>query len=100
MTIDEDRDLLPMDPISALGLVLTAVQLTSSCLKVCRKFLGPSKHDKTYVQAIYQNLMIFNGSLKSLEIHYEIWEESQARSIALSSIEIPMSDCEKILKSL
>ena len=100
MTTHEDRDLNPMDPISALGLVLTAVQLTSSCLKVCRKFLGPSKHDRIYIQAIYQDLMAFNGSLKNLETHYRIYEESQARSIALSSIEKPMSDCEKTLKSL
>ena len=100
MTTYKDRDLIPMDPISALGLVLTAVQLTSSCLKVCRKFLGPSKHDRTYIQAIYGDLMAFHGSLKNLETHYRIYEESQARPIALPSIRKPMSDCEKTLESL
>ena len=100
MTTHEDRDLIPMDPISALGLVSTAVQLTNSCLKVCRKFLGPSKHDKTYIQAVYGEIMDFNGSLKSLEDHYRIFEESDDRSIKLSSIEKPMSVCEKTLESL
>lgn len=89
-----------MDPISALGLVLTAVQLTSSCLKECRKFLGPSKHSITYVRSISEDLWAFNGSLGNLQTHYDICENSQARSITLPSIEKPLSDCKHALESI
>ena len=87
-----------MDPISVLGLVFTAVQLTSSCLKECRKFIGPSKHSSAYVQSIAGDLWAFNGSLRNLQTHYDIYEDGQARSIALSSMEKPLSDCKYALE--
>ena len=100
MTTHEDLNLIPMDPISAIGLVLTAVQLTNSCLKECRKFIGPSKHSTIYVRSVADDLWAFNGSLKNLQTHYEIYEDSQARSIALPSIIKPLSDCNVALDSI
>ena len=100
MTTHEDRDSIPMDPASALGLVVTAVTLTSSCLHMCRKFIGPSKHSTTYIRSIADDLWAFNGSLKNLQTHYDIYEDSQARSIALPSIIQPLSDCNVALDSI
>ena len=97
VTTHEDRDFIPMDPASALGLVVTAVTLTSSCLKECRKFIGPSKHSTTDVRSISEHLWAFNGSLKNLQTHYEIYEDSQARSITLPSIKEPLSYCNEAL---
>ena len=97
VTTREDRDLIQMDPISVLGLVFTAVQLTSSCLKECRKLIGPSKHSTTDVRSISEDLWAFNASLKNLETHYEIYEDSQARSISLPSIKEPLSHCNEAL---
>lgn len=87
-----------MDPASAIGLVATAISLTSSCLRVCK--IGPSKHSQDYLQSISKELWDFNGSLKNLETHYDIYEESQARSNLLPSIKDPLSACETALKAI
>ena len=89
-----------MDPISALGVVPTVVQLTGSCLKLCREHIGPSKHPRKHIRLIHDDLWVFNGSLKNLQTHYDICEDSQARSITLASIEKPLSDCKEALDSI
>ena len=87
-----------MDPASAIGLVATAVSLTSSCLRVCK--IGPSKHSQDYLQSVSQELWDFNGSLKNLEHHYDIFEESQARSNLLPLINDRLLACETALKAI
>ena len=87
-----------MDPASAIGLVGTAIKLTSSCLKACH--IGPSKHGQEYLESISKQLWAFNGSLKNLETHYDIYEEGQARSTVLPSIEDHLSTCNKALEAI
>ncbi len=86
-----------MDPTSAAALILAAVQLTGSCLKECRKHIGPSKYSSADVQSISEDLWALNGSLRNLQDHYEICEDGQARSTAFSSIGKPLSDCKNAL---
>ena len=89
-----------MDPATAIGLVATAIGLTKSCLQECRKFIGPSKHSTAYVRSILEQLWAFNGSLRNLETHYQIYEEGQARSTVLASIKDPLSNCQTALDSI
>lgn len=100
VTAHGDRAPTSMDPASAFGLVVTAINLTSSCLQECRKFIGPSKHSPAYVRSIFEHLWAFNGSLKNLETHYQIYEDSQARSTVLASIKDPLSNCKTALDSI
>ncbi|KAK0507966.1 hypothetical protein JMJ35_009855 [Cladonia borealis] len=73
-----------MDPVTALSLVHTTVNLTSSCIKVCRKYVGPSKYSEKDMKEISEDLWVFNGSLRNLETHYGIYEEDQAGSNAFT----------------
>ena len=98
MTAHGDRAPNSMDPASALGLVFTAISLTRSCLQVCR--IGPSKHSQDHLQSISKQLWDFNGSLKNLETHYEIYGDGQARSNLLPSIEDPLSACKTALDAI
>lgn len=93
-----DRSPNSMDPLSAIGLVGTAIKLTSSCLKACH--IGPSKHRQDFLQSISKQLWDFNGSLKNLETHYDIYEEDQARSTLLPSIEDHLSTCNMALEAI
>lgn len=89
-----------MDPVTALSLVQTTVNLTSSCIKVCRKYVGPSKYSEKDIKAFSEDLWAFNGSLKNLETHYGIYEEDEAGSMALPSIEDPLSRCNEALQPI
>ena len=98
VTTHGDRAPTTMDPASALGLVVTAISLTRRCLQVCR--IGPSKHSRDYLQSISKQLWDFHGSLKNLETHYDIYEDSQARSNLLPLIKDPLSECRTALEAL
>ena len=98
MTTHGDRAPTSMDPASAFGLLVTAIQLTSSCLQACQ--IGPSKHSQDYLQSLSEQLWNFNGSLKNLETHYQIYEAGQARSNLLPSIEHPLSACKTALDAI
>ena len=104
VTTHEARHLIPMDPVTALSLVHTTVQLTSSCIKVCRKYVGPSTHSSADIQGISDDLWTFNAALKNLETYYGIYEEDQAEEvaepIALPSIKEPLSHCDEALQSI
>ena len=100
MTTHEARDRMPMDPVTALSLVHTTAQLTSSCIKVCRKFVGPSKHNEADTKAISKDLWAFNAALKNLETYYAIYEEDQDESNALPSIKEPLFHCDEALQSI
>ena len=100
VTTPKARDQIPMDPVTALALVHTTVELTSSCIKVCRKYVGPSKYSEKDMKEISEGLWVFNGSLRNLETHYSIYEEDQAGSNALPSIKEPLSRCDEALKSI
>ena len=98
MTGHGDRAPTSMDPASAFGILVTAIKLTSNCLQVCR--IGPSKHSQDFLQSLSEQLWSFNGSLKNLETHYQIYEEGQARSNLLPSIEDPLSACKTALDAI
>jgi hypothetical protein len=72
--------------------------LTETCLKVGKKFLGPSKHNSTNLNAISQSLYCFNGTLRNLQTHCEINGDDQDRLGTLNHLADPLKRSEDALK--
>jgi hypothetical protein len=73
-----------MDGLSLAASVIAVIQLAGSCLKLSRKFLGPSEFGSSDLASMTISLYGFNGVVKSFQTHLEICEDDEAR---LSSLE-------------
>jgi hypothetical protein len=68
-----------MDPLSISASVAGLITLTGSCLKLSRKWIGPSEFGTSELKAIQKALYEFIGVLKPFETHLEIYEDDAAR---------------------
>jgi hypothetical protein len=93
------RDLtIKMDGLSVGASVIAVVQLTETCLRLGKKFLGPSHHSPTRLDTIAQSLYSFNRIIRNLQTHYQINEKDQARLDALSHLTEPLKKCMEALE--
>ena len=88
---------IEMDGLSIAASIIAVVQLTGTCLKLGKNFLGPSQHSSASLNAISQSLYSFNAAIQNLQTHYEINEEDHARLHALSPLAEPLKRCEEAL---
>lgn len=99
--IHSERRLQPaMDPVSAVGItasVIPVMQLTASCLKWSRKFIGPSQYLSGDPKSILVVLDDFNGSIMNLRTHLKVCEEDEARISPLEYLQRPLSDSKRAL---
>ena len=84
-----------MDGLSLAASVIAVIQLTGSCLKLSRKFLGPSEFSNLafMADALYE----FNGAVKSFQTHLEIYEDDEARLSSLEYLKPVLKQCEESL---
>jgi len=87
-----------MDGLSVAASIMAVVQLTGACLKLGKKFLGPSQHSPAGLDLIAKSLYDFNGAIKNLQTHYEINEDDQTRLNALNHLAEPLKRCEEALE--
>ena len=87
-----------MDGLSVAASITAVIQLTAVCLKVSKKFLGPSQYSSASLDSILKSLYAFNGTIKNLQTHYEINEDDQARLDALNHLAKPLKSCEEALE--
>ena len=87
-----------MDGLSVAANIIAVVQLTAVCLKVSKRFLGPSQYSSASLDAISKSLYTFNGTIKNLQTNYEINEDDQARLDALNHLAKPLKRCEDALE--
>jgi hypothetical protein len=73
-----------MDGLSLAASIVAVIQLAGSCLKLSRKFLGPSEFGSSDLSSMITALYAFNGAVKCFQTHLEIYEDDEAR---LSSLE-------------
>ncbi|KAF9780340.1 hypothetical protein IL306_000625 [Fusarium sp. DS 682] len=73
-----------MDGLSLAASVVAVIQLTGSCLKLSRRWLGPSEFSSTDLATVTMTLYAFTGAIKTFQTHLEIHEDDQVR---LSSLE-------------
>jgi hypothetical protein len=87
-----------MDGVSVAANIIAVVQLTAVCLKLSKKFLGPSQYSSASLDSISKSLYAFNGTIKNLQTNYEINEDDQARLDALNYLAKPLKRCEEALE--
>jgi len=86
-----------MDGLSLAASVIAVIQLAGSCLKLSRKFLGPSEFSSSDLNSITTALYGFNGAVKSLQTHLEIYEDDEARLSSLEYLKPVLKQCEVAL---
>jgi hypothetical protein len=82
-----------MDGLSLAASVIAVIQLAGSCLKLSRKFLGPSEFSSSMVTALYG----FNGAVKTFQTHLEIYEDDEVRLRSLEYLKPALRRCEEAL---
>lgn len=89
-----------MEALGVAASIIAVVQLTTACLKLGNKYLGPSIHDSTSLKALLSTLYNFNGTVKNLQTHLEINEEDHARLETLRHLGLPLQRCEEALNMI
>ncbi|KAK4164121.1 ubiquitin-conjugating enzyme E2 4 [Cladorrhinum sp. PSN259] len=86
-----------MDGVSVAASVIAIIQLSTSCLKLSSKWLGPSEFDTSELGRITSSLYAFNGAMKNFQTHLEINEDNEARLKALDQLKPVLQRCEAAL---
>jgi hypothetical protein len=72
-----------MDGLSLAASVIAVIQLAGSCLKLSRKFLGPSEFSSFDLTSMTTALYGLNGAVKSFQTLLKIYEDDEARLSSL-----------------
>lgn len=86
-----------MDGLSLAASVIAVIQLTGSCLKLSRKFLGPTEFSSSNLASMATALYGFNGAVKSFQTHLEIYEDDETRLSSLEFLKPVLKPCEEAL---
>jgi hypothetical protein len=86
-----------MDGLGLAASVIAVIQLTGSCLKLSRKFLGPSEFSSSDLNAMTTALYGFNRVVKSFRTHLEIYKDNEARLSSLEYLTPVLKQCEEAL---
>ncbi|KAJ2988192.1 hypothetical protein NUW58_g4110 [Xylaria curta] len=86
-----------MDGLSLAASVITIIQLTGTCLKLSKKWLGPSEFGSADLATVERNLYGFIGAMKAFQTHLEIHEDDQARLNSLGHLLPAVKGCEDAL---
>jgi hypothetical protein len=86
-----------MDGLSLAASVIAVIQLAGSCLKLSRKFLGPSEFSSSDLNSMTTALYGFIGAVQSFQMHLEIYEDDEARLGSLEYLKPALKQCEDAL---
>ena len=89
-----------MDGLSLAASVIAVIQLAGSCLKLSRKYLGPSELGSSDLSLMIIALYGFNGAVKSFQTHLEIYEDDEVRLSSLKYLKPVLEQCEKALQTI
>jgi cob(I)alamin adenosyltransferase len=87
-----------MDPLSISASVAGLITLTGSCLKLSRKWIGPSEFGTSDLKAIEKALYEFNGAMKTFETHLKIHEDDVAWLNSLNYLKPALDQCNMALE--
>jgi hypothetical protein len=82
-----------MDGLSVAASVAGIVQLTGICLKLARKWIGPSVFSSCDLKSMEAALYEFNGVMKTFQTHLEIHEDDEARLNSLEYLKPALEQC-------
>ena len=86
-----------MDGLSLAASVIAVIQLAGSCLKLSRKWIGPSEFGSTDLTGIKTALYGFNGAMKTFQTHLEIHEDDEALLGSLEYLKPVLERCKEAL---
>jgi hypothetical protein len=86
-----------MDGLSLAASVIAVIQLAGSCLKLSRKFLGPSEFGSSDRTSMTTALYGFNGAVKSFQTYLDIYEDDEARLSSLEYLKPAFKQCGEAL---
>ena len=86
-----------MDAVSLTASVIALIQLAGSCLKLSRRFVGPSEYGSSDLDSMVTALYGFTGALKTFQTHLEIYEDDEARLTSLEYLKPALKQCEEAL---
>lgn len=89
-----------MEVIGLSASLIAIIQLTGSCIKIGGRFFGPTKHTSEDLKDLRSSLYQFHGTITTLELHYRLHEEDEARLRALSQLDQPLERCQQALKTI
>jgi hypothetical protein len=86
-----------MDGLSLAASVVAVIQLAGSCLRLSRKWIGPSEFGSTDLIGITTALYGFNGAMKTFQTHLEIHEDDEALLGSLEYLKPALERCKEAL---
>ena len=89
-----------MEVLGIAASVIAVVQLTGACLKLSKKWLGPSEFSTSELNVMMADLYVFNGVLKSFQTHLEVHSDDETRILGLNHLTPVLHRCEEALKRI
>jgi len=89
-----------MDGLSVAASVIAVIQITGSCLKLIKKWLGRSEFSASELSGLSAALYEFNGTMKTFQTHLEVYEDNNARLKSLECLTPVLENCGKALGAI
>ncbi|KAL2130414.1 hypothetical protein VTI74DRAFT_6503 [Chaetomium olivicolor] len=89
-----------MEALGIAASVIAVVQLTGACLKLSKKWLGPSEFSMSELNMMMVDLYAFNGVLQSFQARLEAHRDDEARILGLNHLSPVLHRCEEALKRI
>ena len=86
-----------MAEIALAASVIAVLQLVGSCLKLSRKWVGPSELGSADLTNMTTALYGLNGVMKNFQTHLEIHEDDEARLTSLKYLTPALDRCRETL---
>jgi len=86
-----------MDGLSLAASIIAVLQLTGSCLKLSKRFIGPSEFSSSDLTTMTTALYEFNGAVKTFQTHLEVYEDDEARLSSLNYLKPSLERCTEAL---
>lgn len=80
--------------------VIAVAQLTGACLRLARKWLGPSAFSTAELRSIMADLYAFAGVMHSFRTHLEVYDDDEARLVSLQHLAPVLESCGEALEAI
>ena len=89
-----------MDGLSLAASIVAVIQIAASCLKLSKRWIGPSEFGSSDLTAMTTALYEFTGAMKTFQTHLEIHEDDEARLSSLDHLKPVLERCKEALDTI
>jgi hypothetical protein len=86
-----------MDPFSITVGAIGIIQAVTACLKLSRKFIGPSTLSNTELIALNISLHEFHGVIRTFHTHLEIYHDDDSHIKSLEYLKPVIAQCNEAI---